>query len=389
MSNSTKDEDLMKKDLYKLLEVDSTATNDEINKGYKKLARKYHPDKNPDNLEEAKRMFNLIKKASEFLQDLGKRAEYDHKLKAKQLDKERYNQLDAKKRKLLDDLVAREKRHAEDEEVETKKRKEEEKIERLREENRRWVEEENQKLFEEERKTRNVLVQPCVLKVKWERREVDSQYVYTKSSLKSIFSKYSSDGRITVVIKDRHALIQFKNTKDAILAKSAKGFPQNRFKSVTFEEGNPFEEDRNENKPKDHRNNEYYNSYQSSEFMTNPDDLEQNEAEMFAMFEKMQEEEKSRGIKKEEKNSMNQSCILKVKWSTKKVDSQFIYSESSLKNIFAKYSSDSKVAVVMKKKKALVEFSSYEDAKSAVDEKGFHQNPFKSVNMLDNNSEQE
>ena len=43
------------------------------------------------------------------------------------------------------------------------------------------------------------------------------------------------------------------------MAKSSKGFVQNRFESVTFEEGNPFEEDKNENKSK---NNQYYDSYQ-------------------------------------------------------------------------------------------------------------------------------
>ena len=35
----------------------------------------------------------------------------------------------------------------------------------------------------------------------------------------------------------------------------------------------------------------FYFNLQTSDFMTNPDDLEKNEAEMFAMFEKMQEEE--------------------------------------------------------------------------------------------------
>jgi len=383
MSDSAKDEDLMKKDLYKLLEVESTATNDEIKKAYRNLAKKYHPDKNPDNLEEANRMFNLIKKASQFLQDLGKRAEYDHKLKAKHLAKERSNKFDQKKRKMYEDLLAREKKHEEELEVERKKRKEEEKIERLREENRRWVEEENQKLFEEERKSRNVLVQPCVLKVKWGKSNVDPQFMYTKSSLKSIFSKYSSDGRITVEVKHRHALIKFKSAKDAILAKSSKGFVQNRFESVTFEEGNPFEEDKNENKSK---NNQYYDSYQTSDFMTNPDDLEKNEAEMFAMFEKIQEEENNK-LNIEETSTTSQPSILKVKWSTKNVDTQFIYSESSLRNIFSKYSCDGSIEVVMNKKKALIEFSNYEDAKSALAEKGFNENPFKSVNLLDNNSE--
>ena len=42
------------------------------------------------------------------------------------------------------------------------------------------------------------------------------------------------------------------------MAKSSKGFVQNRFESVTFEEGNPFEEDKNKNKSKNYQNNDSY-----------------------------------------------------------------------------------------------------------------------------------
>lgn len=64
-------------DYYELLEVEQSATSDEIRKSYRKLALRYHPDKNPDNVEEANRKFTRLLEAYEVLSDENERAWYD------------------------------------------------------------------------------------------------------------------------------------------------------------------------------------------------------------------------------------------------------------------------------------------------------------------------
>lgn len=64
------------KDYYQILGVDRTATPDEIKKAYRKLAVKYHPDKNPDN-KEAEDKFKEISEAYEVLSDSEKRQLFD------------------------------------------------------------------------------------------------------------------------------------------------------------------------------------------------------------------------------------------------------------------------------------------------------------------------
>lgn len=66
-----------KEDFYKLLEVDRNASEAEIKKSYRKLAMKYHPDRNKDNPAEAEKKFKQIKEAYEILSDPKKRSAYD------------------------------------------------------------------------------------------------------------------------------------------------------------------------------------------------------------------------------------------------------------------------------------------------------------------------
>lgn len=63
-------------DYYSILGISKTATADDIKKTYRKLARKYHPDINPND-EEAKKKFQQINEANEVLSDPEKRKKYD------------------------------------------------------------------------------------------------------------------------------------------------------------------------------------------------------------------------------------------------------------------------------------------------------------------------
>lgn len=68
---------MAKRDYYEVLGVSKNASQDEIKKAYRTLSKKYHPDLNPDNKEEATKKFREVAEAYEVLSDESKKQMYD------------------------------------------------------------------------------------------------------------------------------------------------------------------------------------------------------------------------------------------------------------------------------------------------------------------------
>src|SRR5437764_3953498 len=66
----------MPRDYYEVLGVPKTASEDEIKKSYRKLARQYHPDRNPGD-KQAEAHFKEVQDAYDILSDKTKKAQYD------------------------------------------------------------------------------------------------------------------------------------------------------------------------------------------------------------------------------------------------------------------------------------------------------------------------
>jgi len=219
-------------DLYELLAISEEADNKEIDKAFRQKAKEFHPDKQPDNVEKAKEMFHLIKTAKDLLKDLGLRAEYDHKRQAKRKAKERTEQYDCKRRKLAEDLEAREKMFDSEYEEKKAEKKRQSDIQRVREENLKYFAEFKRKEKEaEEQRKMKVIKEPALLRVRW---KSSAEELYDEREVKRIFSKY---GDVTVVVdrKKKVALVEFEDAQAAVFAKSNEsGLPDSPFKSVKW-----------------------------------------------------------------------------------------------------------------------------------------------------------
>lgn len=73
-------------DYYRILGVDFCASKSEIQKAYRNLAKKYHPDKNMSTYDDASTRFKVLKEAFDILSDDNKRRRYDSMYKRNNYD---------------------------------------------------------------------------------------------------------------------------------------------------------------------------------------------------------------------------------------------------------------------------------------------------------------
>ena len=91
----------MEKNYYEILEIDKNASPEIIKKAYSTLAKKYHPDLQPDDKKhESEEKFKLINEAYEILSDEFKKSEYDSTLLESNISQEQYDLLYQENEKL-------------------------------------------------------------------------------------------------------------------------------------------------------------------------------------------------------------------------------------------------------------------------------------------------
>ena len=90
---------------YKILEVDKDASSEVIEKAYKTLAKKYHPDLQESNMkQEAEEKLKLINQAYEILSNPDSRTKYDMTLKQEDFSEEDFNRLSEENKNLYNEI---------------------------------------------------------------------------------------------------------------------------------------------------------------------------------------------------------------------------------------------------------------------------------------------
>ncbi|CAD6241005.1 GSCOCG00009060001-RA-CDS [Cotesia congregata] len=221
------EEDLMNVDLYGELEIESSATEKEIKTAYRKKALSCHPDKNPNNPSAAK-SFHRLSRILEILIDKSARAAYDRILNAKIQAKLNNAKLDSKRRKLKEDLEAREEAYRlsqlnKQQSFKTDEEVFKAEVERLKKEGSRQVQEEidlmNKQIYEQVHGSKTVGVNDTRVNIRWKAEKNDPDNGgYNESNLQQILSKYGDIVAIAMLTKKGRALAEFKDSEAAKMA---------------------------------------------------------------------------------------------------------------------------------------------------------------------------
>lgn len=95
----------MEKNYYKILQIDRNASPEIIEKAYKTLAKKYHPDlQSENNKEKYEEIFKVINEAYQTLSDPSLKASYDKSLSDNEISRDKYDMLYRQNQKLKNEL---------------------------------------------------------------------------------------------------------------------------------------------------------------------------------------------------------------------------------------------------------------------------------------------
>ncbi|KAG7204222.1 hypothetical protein KM043_002052 [Ampulex compressa] len=232
-------EDLMQQDLYAFIGAEPSATVQEIKKAYRKKALSCHPDKNPDNPRAAE-LFHQLSHVLEILTDTSARAAYDKVVAARHQAKLRVKEFDSKRKKLKDDLEAREEAYRRslytNGSSTNDERKLQAEIERLRKEGSKQVEEEVAAVKREiwnrlHKGLHQTDAEPgCYrVKIKWKVSQSDPlNGGYDYNTLYQMLSKYGDVTALVLSSKKGRALVEYQNKSDAEMAANTEiGLMQN------------------------------------------------------------------------------------------------------------------------------------------------------------------
>ncbi|XP_075555656.1 dnaJ homolog subfamily C member 17 [Dermacentor variabilis] len=209
---------LMQTNLYELLQIAVGADEKEIKSAYRKKALTCHPDKNPDNPRAAE-LFQQLSRALEVLTDPAARSAYDAVLKAREAAKIRHQGLDAKRRKLKEELEAREGPGQEAAAALTAQQRLKKEVERLRREGSRQLAEERellQRQMEKQQTQQREQQQADLTRVKVRWKQQPGFRGYTETSLRQRLSQYGTI--CCLVFRNGSALVEFERPSAARLA---------------------------------------------------------------------------------------------------------------------------------------------------------------------------